>query len=203
MQQGFWLGVGLVVAMGAGTPATAATKAHATLGGGCFWAMQAEFEKLKGVDSAVPGYAGGTVKNPTYEQVCSHTTGHAEVIDVTYDPAVISYKDLVRVFMGAHDPTTLNRQGPDEGDNYRSVILTRTPSEATTARQVIAELDRAHTYKDPIVTQVKPLDRFYQAEGYHQHYFAQHPDEPYCANVVAEEVKRFREKFTARLKPGA
>ena len=183
-------------------PAQAKPLAHATLGGGCFWAMQAEFEQLKGVTSAIPGYAGGHVPNPTYEQVCSHTTGHAEVIDVTYDPAVLSYKDLIRTFLGAHDPTTVDRQGNDVGDSYRSIVLTRNAQEATEARQVIVEVTKAHTYKDPIVTQVRPLEKFYRAEEYHQHYYAQHPDEPYCAGVVAGEIARFRQKFAARLKPG-
>lgn len=173
---------------------------HATFGGGCFWAMQAEFELLGGVQSATPGYAGGHVANPTYEQVCTGDTGHAEVVDIAFDPAVISYKDLVRVFMRAHDPTTLDRQGPDEGTNYRSIILTRTPAQAATARAVIAELQRAHVYASPIVTEVKPLAAFYRAEEHHQHYYAQHPDEPYTSTVVAEEVKRFRTRFHNRLK---
>lgn len=182
-------------------PAQAKATAHAVFGGGCFWAMQSEFELLKGVQSAVPGYAGGTTPNPSYGQVCSHTTGHAEVIDITYDPKVISYKDLVRVFLRAHDPTTPDRQGNDVGNNYRSIILTQDQVQAATARAVIAEVNRAHVYHEPIVTEVKPLVKFYQAEAYHMHYYDQHPNEPYCANVVASEIASFRTKFKERLKP--
>lgn len=182
------------------TPVQAKPVEHAVFGGGCFWAMQSEFELLKGVKAAIPGYAGGHVANPTYQQVCSHTTGHAEVIDISYDPAVISYKDLVRVFMRAHDPTTKDRQGNDVGDSYRSIILTASEAQASTAKAVIAELGRAHAYPDPIVTEVKPLSKFYQAEAYHMHYYDQHPDEPYCANVVAHEIASFKSKFKDRLK---
>jgi peptide-methionine (S)-S-oxide reductase len=173
---------------------------HAVFGGGCFWAMQSEFELLKGVQSAVPGYAGGHTANPSYMQVCSHTTGHAEVINISYDPAVISYKDLVRVFMRAHDPTTKDRQGNDVGDNYRSIILTADANQEKTAKAVLAELNRAHAYPAPIVTEIKPLTKFYQAEQYHMHYYDQHPNEPYCANVVASEIASFRTKFKDRLK---
>jgi peptide-methionine (S)-S-oxide reductase len=183
-----------------GAASEAKTLEHAVFGGGCFWAMQAEFELVKGVDSAVPGYAGGSVPNPSYGAVCSGTTGHAEVVDVAFDPKVISYRDLVKVFMGAHDPTTVNRQGPDSGTNYRSVILTSTPAQALTARSVIAELRKNKAYADPIVTEVKPLAAFYRAEEHHQHYYAQHPNEPYTAGVVAGEVARFKAKFGARLK---
>ena len=191
----------LAVAVGAATPACAAkATAHATLGGGCFWAMQAEFEQLKGVESAIPGYAGGHVAKPTYEQVCSHTTGHAEVIDVTYDPAVLSYSDLLKAFFKAHDPTTVDRQGNDVGDSYRSIILTRTPAESQAARKLILDLNKGHAYPDPIVTQVRPLDHFYQAEGYHMHYYAQHPNEPYCATTVASEIARFRTRNAGKLK---
>jgi peptide-methionine (S)-S-oxide reductase len=190
----------VVAVLALAAPAQAKATEHAVFGGGCFWAMQSEFELLKGVKSAIPGYAGGHVANPSYQQVCSHTTGHAEVIDVSYDPAVISYKDLVRVFMRAHDPTTRDRQGNDVGDNYRSIILTASEAQASTAKAVIAELGRAHAYPDPIVTEVKPLSKFYQAESYHLHYYDQHPNEPYCANVVAHEIASFKAKFKDRLK---
>jgi peptide-methionine (S)-S-oxide reductase len=178
----------------------AKTLEHATFGGGCFWAMQAEFELLKGVESAVPGYAGGTVPNPGYGAVCSGDTGHAEVVDVTFDPKIISYRNLVKVFMGAHDPTTLNRQGPDSGTNYRSIILTGSPAQALAARSVIAELRKNKVYSNPIVTEVKPLVAFYRAEEHHLHYYAQHPNEPYTAGVVAGEVARFKSKFATQIK---
>ena len=178
----------------------AAALQHATLGGGCFWAMQAEFEQLKGVQSAVPGYAGGKTANPSYEQVCSGGTGHAEVIRVTFDPAVISYDKLLHVFFGAHDPTTRDRQGPDVGPNYRSLILTESPAQAKAAHAAIAELTRTHAFNAPIVTEVAPLTHFYRAEDYHQHYYALHPTQPYCAAVVSAEVARFRGRFGALLK---
>jgi peptide-methionine (S)-S-oxide reductase len=180
--------------------AQAKTLAHATLGGGCFWAMQAEFEQLRGVESAKPGFAGGHSPNPSYEAVGTGSTGHAEVVDIAYDPKSLSYESLLSVFLGAHDPTTLNRQGPDSGSNYRSIILTRTPSEAAIAHRVIAELTRKKAFASPIVTEVKPLDHFYPAEAYHEHYCATHTDNGYCRYVVSGELARFRAKFGAALK---
>ena len=192
-----WIGAALLVCAGmALAPASqAANREQAVFGGGCFWAMQAEFEMLRGVDSAVPGFAGGTQANPSYEGVCAGGTGHAEVIRVIFDPKVIPYRTLVRAFFGAHDPTTLNRQGPDQGEQYRSVILTSNRSQTETAQAMVAELTRAKAFASPIVTEVKRLEKFYPADEHHQHYFARHPDEPYCKHVVAKEVAHFRSAF--------
>ena len=172
----------------------------ATFAGGCFWAMQAEFEKLKGVDSVTAGYAGGHTANPTYETVCTDTTGYAETVQIIYNPRVISYRDLVGIFLTAHDPTTPDRQGNDAGTQYRSAIFYHSQSQAATAKQVVAEMTRARVYSAPIVTQIVPYTGFYKAEDYHQDYFAQNPDEPYCRFTVAPEVARFQALNKARLK---
>jgi peptide-methionine (S)-S-oxide reductase len=172
----------------------------ATLAGGCFWCLEAVFSELRGVERVVSGYSGGHVPHPTYEQVCSNTTGHAEAVQIIYDPSVIAYRDLLDVFFAIHDPTTLNRQGPDVGSQYRSAIFYHSPEQEAVARQVIAELEAARRYADPIVTQVVPFEAFYPAEDYHQHYFATHPDQPYCAAVVAPKVAKFRKQFLAKLK---
>lgn len=182
----------------AATPAR--TLEEATFGGGCFWCLEAAFEQLKGVDTVVSGYAGGKVPNPTYEAVCSGATGHAEVVRVAYDPAVIGYKDLLRAFFVIHDPTTPNRQGNDVGDQYRSIILTRTPAQVQAAKSAIAELTRTKAFPRPIVTELKPLVTFYRAEEKHQDYFAKHPKVPYCAFVVAPKVEKLRQVFFDRLK---
>jgi peptide-methionine (S)-S-oxide reductase len=175
--------------------AGAATTEQAVFGGGCFWAFQAEFELLRGVRSAEPGYAGGRKANPSYDEVCTGTTGHAEVIRVTYDPQVISYDTLLRAFFGAHDPTSLNRQGNDEGEQYRSIILPANAAQAQAARAMIKSLTAAKAHAKPIVTEIQALQQFYPADSYHQHYYERHPDEPYCRYVVAKEIAHFRRSF--------
>ena len=172
----------------------------ATMGGGCFWCLEAVFENLKGVDKVVSGYAGGHLDSPSYKAVCAGTTGHAEVVQVTFDPSVISYKTLLEVFFTIHDPTTLNRQGADVGTQYRSAIFTHSPEQEQTARQVIAELQAAKLYDTPFVTQVAPLDRFWPAEDYHQGYFRDNPYQPYCQAVVAPKVVKFRKRFADLLR---
>lgn len=173
---------------------------QATLGGGCFWCLEAVFLDLKGVLRVQSGYAGGHVPNPTYEQVCTGQTGHAEVIRVDFDPEALTYADLLKVFFAIHDPTTLNRQGADVGTQYRSAIFTHGPQQAETAKAVIAELSAEGLFDAPIVTQVEPLDVFYPAEEYHQDYFARNPYQPYCMAVVAPKVVKFRKQFVDRLK---
>jgi peptide-methionine (S)-S-oxide reductase len=173
----------------------------ATLGGGCFWCTEAVFDDLKGVTDVVSGYAGGQTLNPTYRDICNGDTGHAEVIQVTFDPQQISYRDLLRVFFATHDPTTLNRQGADVGTQYRSVIFTHSPEQAEAAREVIAELTDADVFGSPIVTEVTELTGpFYPAEAYHQEYFANNPNQPYCSAVVAPKVAKFRKQFLDQLK---
>jgi peptide-methionine (S)-S-oxide reductase len=161
----------------------------AVFGGGCFWCLDAQFKLVNGVKSVVSGYAGGTTKNPTYEQVCAENTGHAEVIQVEFDPAVVTYADLLRKFFHAHDPTTLNRQGPDVGTSYRSIILYRDANQKAVAEAVKSEAQK--DWPDPIVTEIVPLQAFYRAEDYHQDYFAKNPTQGYCRMVVAPKVKKF------------
>jgi len=161
----------------------------AVFGGGCFWCLDAQFKLVPGVMSVISGYAGGTTKNPNYEQVCSETTGHAEVVQVEFDPSVVSYEDLLRKFFHAHDPTTLNRQGPDVGTSYRSIILYKDANQKQIAEKVKAEAQK--DWSDPIVTEIVPLQAFYKAEEYHQDYFAKNPDQGYCRLVVAPKVKKF------------
>jgi peptide-methionine (S)-S-oxide reductase len=161
----------------------------AVFGGGCFWCLDAQFKLVNGVKSVLSGYAGGATKNPTYEQVCSETTGHAEVIEVEFDPAVVSYEDLLRKFFHAHDPTTLDRQGPDVGTSYRSIILYKDENQKAIAEKVKAEAQKQ--WPDPIVTEIAPLTTFYKAEDYHQDYFAKNPDQGYCRVVVAPKVRKF------------
>jgi peptide-methionine (S)-S-oxide reductase len=172
----------------------------ATLGGGCFWCLDGIFRDLKGVEKVESGYSGGQAKNPSYRDVCSGTTGHAEVVQVTFDPAVISFRDLLGVFFTIHDPTTLNRQGADVGTQYRSVILYQSDEQRRIAEQVISELTDAKIWDDPIVTQVVPLAAYYPAEQYHQAYFEQNPDQPYCQVVIAPKVSKFRKTYLDRLK---
>jgi peptide-methionine (S)-S-oxide reductase len=176
---------------------TAATQS-AVLGGGCFWCVEAVYLEVKGVTSVESGYMGGHTENPTYEEVCSGSTGHAEVVKVTFDPAVISYRDILEIFFTIHDPTTLNRQGNDIGTQYRSVIFFETPEQEATARQVMGEM--AAVWDAPIVTQILPQEAWYKAEDYHQNYFAQHPLQGYCAFVVAPKVTKFKKTFAHRLK---
>uniref|UniRef100_A0A7C1FT29 Peptide methionine sulfoxide reductase MsrA n=1 Tax=Caldilinea aerophila TaxID=133453 RepID=A0A7C1FT29_9CHLR len=172
----------------------------ATLGGGCFWCLEAIYSELKGVEQVVSGYAGGHVKNPTYREVCSGTTGHAEVVQITFDPSVISYRDLLRIFFVIHDPTTLNRQGADVGTQYRSIILYHNEAQKQTALEVMEEVTQQGLWPNPIVTELKPFDVFYPAEEYHQRYFARNPLQPYCQVVIAPKVAKFRKQFFERLR---
>lgn len=165
----------------------------ATFGGGCFWCLEACFERMKGVKSVVSGYAGGTVANPGYKAVCTGTTGHAEVVEIDYDPRVVSYRDLLKVLFTVHDPTTLNRQGNDVGTQYRSVIFYQTPQQEAEARAFLKSAQKEYT--QPIVTQLLPAPTFYAAEEYHQDYFRKNPSEAYCQFVVAPKVKKFETKF--------
>jgi peptide-methionine (S)-S-oxide reductase len=170
----------------------------AVLGGGCFWCLEAVYLEVRGIVQVASGYTGGVPANPSYELVCTGDTGHAEVVRLVFDPAVISYRDILEVFFTIHDPTTLNRQGNDVGTQYRSVIYYQTPEQEATARQVIAEM--AHVWDAPIVTELAPAQTFYQAEDYHQNYFAQHPLQGYCAFVVAPKVAKFRKTYAGKLK---
>jgi len=173
----------------------------ATLGGGCFWCLEALFERVAGVVSVAPGYSGGHVPNPSYEDVCRGDTGHAEVVEIRFDPAVISYHDLLRLFFGLHDPTTLNRQGADVGEQYRSVIFGRTPEQLRVAREVVAELERERIFRRPIVTKIEPFQAFYPAEEYHRRFFDRNQGHAYCRLVIDPEVKRLRREYNERLKP--
>jgi peptide-methionine (S)-S-oxide reductase len=172
----------------------------ATLGGGCFWCLEAALKLLEGVQSVVSGYCGGSGCHPTYAQICNGDTGHAEVVCVEFDPAIIDYRTLLSAFFAIHDPTTFDRQGHDVGSQYRSVIFTHSEEQAATARTLIAALAADHTWPDPIVTAVLPAPTFWPAEDYHQNYFAQHPGQPYCQAVVAPKVAKLRQNFAARLK---
>jgi len=171
---------------------------RATLGGGCFWCMEAVFLELRGVRSVTSGYAGGTTPNPTYEMVCSGRTGHAEVVQIEFDPRTIGYADLLRIFLTVHDPTTRDRQGHDVGTQYRSIILTHSDAQARTAHEVLQEIASAGVWKKPIVTQVVPLTAFYPAEEYHRQYFRRHPEQSYCQIVIAPKVAHFREQYRDR-----
>ena len=172
----------------------------ATLGGGCFWCTEAVFDELKGVEDVVSGYTGGHVPNPTYRQVCSATTGHAEVVKVTFDPAAISYEDVLRVFFATHDPTTKDRQGADVGPQYRSVIYYHSPEQKATAQRTVRELDASGIFRAPIQTEISPAETFYEAEEYHQEYFARNPDQGYCQVVIEPKVAKFRQKYFDKLK---
>jgi len=174
----------------------------ATLAGGCFWCLEAVFELLAGVEKVESGYTAGSVPNPGYEQICSGTTGHAETVRITFDPEVISFRDLLEVFFTIHDPTTLNRQGNDRGTQYRSAIFHHTPAQKEAAEEVIANLAAAHIWHPPIVTEITPAGIFYKAEDYHQEYFRGHVSQSYCQAVIAPKVAKLREKFQARLKSG-
>jgi peptide-methionine (S)-S-oxide reductase len=175
-------------------------KETAILGGGCFWCVEAAIKQLQGVESVRSGYMGGHVANPTYQAVCSGKTGHVEVAEVVFDPGVISYSDLLHVFFTLHDPTTLNRQGNDVGEQYRSVIFYLNDAQKNAADEVIAELTRDKVFRDPIVTAVEPASTFYVADDYHQDYFANNSTQPYCMFVVAPKVQKIREKYAQRLK---
>ena len=179
---------------------TTPTLESAVLGGGCFWCLEAVFDQLAGVHAVESGYAGGQPANPTYEQVCDGRTGHAEVVRVTFDPAVLSYRDLLNVFFAIHDPTTKNRQGNDVGTQYRSVIFAQTPQQRAIAEDVVRELGAEKLWSDPIVTEIADAAPFYEAERYHQEYFERNGGQPYCQFVVAPKVAKFRKQFIDRLK---
>jgi peptide-methionine (S)-S-oxide reductase len=172
----------------------------ATLAGGCFWCLEAVFDELKGVESVESGYSGGSMDQPTYRAVCSGKTGHAEVVQVRFDPAVLAYRDLLSVFFAIHDPTTLNRQGADVGTQYRSAIFYHDDDQRQVAQQLIGELNQQHIWDQPIVTEVVKFDKFYVAEDYHQEYFARNPLQPYCMAVVAPKVSKFRKHYIDKLK---
>ena len=171
----------------------------ATLAGGCFWCLEAVNLELRGVQKVVSGYSGGRRPNPTYEQVCTGTTGHAEVVQITFDPSLISYRDLLDVFFTIHDPTTLNRQGGDSGTQYRSAIYFHSPEQEQVAREAITDFATRHVWGDPIVTEVTALGEFFPAEKYHDNYFAQNPGNPYCAVVIAPKVSKARKMFLEKL----
>lgn len=172
----------------------------ATLAGGCFWCTEAVFSELKGVESVESGYSGGIMPNPTYEQVSTGTTGYAEVVQIVFDPAVISFREILEVFFSSHDPTTLNRQGPDVGTQYRSVIFYHSDEQRATAEEVIREMSAAKVWNAPIVTEVEPFEAFYRAENYHKDYFKNHPHQPYCRIVIAPKVEKVRKLYAEKLK---
>ena len=176
------------------------TPVLATLAGGCFWCLEAVFEQLRGVSKVSSGYSGGHVPNPSYEAVCTGTTGHAEVVQVAFDPDTLSYRDLLGVFFTLHDPTTLDRQGGDVGTQYRSAIFYHDDAQRRTAEEVIRELEAEHVFDDPIVTQIEPLDKFYAAEEYHREYYRRNPNQPYCRAVIAPKVAKLRSKYLEKLK---
>ncbi len=171
-----------------------------TLGGGCYWCVEAVYENLKGVKSVVSGFSGGRIANPSYEEVCSGTTGHAEVVQITFDKTVTSLDEIFKVFFTVHDPTTLNRQGADRGTQYRSVIFYKNEEQKQAAQSIIAELKKANVYKDPIVTTVEPFTKFYEAEDYHQNYYANNKQQPYCQMVIQPKLEKFEKVFKDKLK---
>jgi len=175
----------------------------ATLGGGCFWCLEAVYDEMEGVGSVESGYMGGHVANPDYHAVCTGKTGHVEVVQITFDPEVTSYRDILEVFFSIHDPTSMDRQGNDAGTQYRSVIFTHSEQQRKVAQQLIAELDADSISGKQIVTEVRPATTFYKAEEYHQNYFAKNPGQGYCSFVVAPKVKKFREKFAEKRRKGA
>lgn len=173
---------------------------QATLGGGCFWCLEAVFEPLRGIRKIVPGYAGGHVPDPTYRQVCTGRTGHAEVVQIDFDPSEISYRDVLNIFFTMHDPTTPDRQGGDVGPQYRSIILHHDEAQATAAQSVLAEFDGKGIWHNPIVTEIEPLDTFYPAEEEHHAYYRDNTRQPYCRIVIAPKVAKLRKEYAARLK---
>ena len=175
----------------------------ATLGGGCFWCLEAAFQELEGVRRVQSGYAGGSVANPTYAAVCTGATGHAEVVQVEFDPAVTSYRQILEVFFAIHDPTTLNRQGADVGTQYRSAVFFHSPQQRDTAQALMAELERDGPWDDPIITEVAALDAFYPAESYHESYYKRNPQRPYCQAVINPKLAKFRSRFAHKLKGAA
>lgn len=175
----------------------------ATLAGGCFWCLEAIFDELAGVTRVESGYAGGHTRNPTYQEVCTGTTGHAEVVQVTFDPTTITFDDVLRVFFTIHDPTTLNRQGPDTGTQYRSAIFYHSAEQKATAERIIAEVERDGVWRDPIVTELVPFTELWRAESYHDDYYRRNPDQAYCRAVIEPKVAKFRKEYLARLKPAS
>jgi peptide-methionine (S)-S-oxide reductase len=176
------------------------TREITTLGGGCFWCLEAVYDQLKGIEDVMSGYTAGRVSHPSYELVCTGTTGHAEVVQVTFDPDVASFRDILQVFFTIHDPTTLNRQGADVGTQYRSAIFYHSPEQKATAEAVIAEINAAQLWDDPIVTEVTPFEVFFPAEDYHQEYFVHNPNQGYCRVVIAPKVAKFRKLYLEKLK---
>jgi peptide-methionine (S)-S-oxide reductase len=176
------------------------TQEIATLGGGCFWCLEAVYDEMEGVLSVESGYMGGNAPNPSYQAVCTGTTGHVEVVQVTFDSEITSFREILEVFFGIHDPTSLDRQGNDSGPQYRSVIFYHSDAQKAEAERTIRELNAERVWSDPIVTEVRPAETFYRAEDYHQEYFAHNPRQPYCSYVVAPKVKKFREHFAAKLR---
>ncbi len=173
--------------------------ATAVFGGGCFWCTEAVFKMMKGVSSVLPGYAGGTVQNPTYEQVSSGTTGHAECVKIEYDPTIVKYHDLLLVFFGSHDPTTVNRQGNDVGTQYRSVIFFTTPEQKAECEKFISEINASNEHGAPVATDVEPLTEFYEAENYHRDYFARNPHNSYCSIIINPKLEKVQREFSALL----
>ena len=176
------------------------TQEVATLGGGCFWCLEAVYDEMKGVVSVESGYMGGMLPDPDYHSVCTGKTGHIEVVQVTFDPSVTSYREILEVFFAIHDPTSMDRQGNDSGTQYRSVIFTHGEAQARTARETIEELEREDIFGKPIVTEIRPAETFYIAEDYHQEYFRKNPNQPYCSYVVSPKVGKFRQKFADKLR---
>ena len=172
----------------------------ATLGGGCFWCLEAVFDQVKGVEAVESGYMGGDRPNPTYEAVCTGTSGHAEIIQIRFDQMIISFGEILEIFFGIHDPTTLNRQGNDAGTQYRSAIFYHSPGQEATAKEVIEKLTKDQLFDSPIVTEVVPASTFYIAENYHQEYFVQNPSQPYCAYLISPKIAKFRQQFAGKLK---
>jgi len=181
-------------------PEVQSTEQLATLAGGCFWCLESAFNQLEGVSAVQSGYAGGNVTNPTYEQVCSGTTGHAEVVQLRFDPAVISYRELLEVFFTLHDPTQLNRQGNDIGTQYRSAVFFHNSEQRQIAADIIAELQAGEVFRDLVVTQLEPLNHFYPAETYHADYYNRNSNQPYCAAVISPKLAKFRQTFVNKLK---
>ncbi|MBM3932732.1 MAG: peptide-methionine (S)-S-oxide reductase MsrA [SAR202 cluster bacterium] len=179
---------------------TTQTREQATLGGGCFWCLEAVYEQLKGVEKVVSGYTGGHVENPSYKAVCTGKTGHVEVVQVTFDPAVVSFKEILEVFFTIHDPTTKDRQGNDIGPQYRSAVFYHSPEQKATADDVIYDFTRRKVWNRPIITDVRESEVFYPAEEYHQQYFRRNPDQGYCAYIIAPKVAKFRKEYLAKLK---
>lgn len=176
-------------------------KEIATLGGGCFWCLEAVFQDIQGVETVISGYSGGNVANPTYEAVCSEITGHAEVIQITFNPKLISFKEILEIFFTIHDPTQLNRQGNDIGTQYRSVIFYHSEQQEEEAKKKILDLERDATWSDPIVTEVTAFTEFFPAEDYHQEYFKKNPNQPYCQLIILPKLIKLRKKYTTKLKP--